>query len=319
MKNLIREEKGTAIVMAALMMVVLLGFAALAIDGGYLYFCHTKLQDIADASALAAAQEFGGGQTGSNKQKETAAFVKAVDFAAKNGLATVSKDDTTNSAVLSYGTEPGTMNVTFPHADEIKVDITVVSNLYFARVLGFNKTPVKVSATANVGIGNLVPLLLFWTDFDYHIGLPFVTLNYQPGDTGGGNFGYIDFDSSSMFDDYLMYGYNGDLFNDTNNPSVTTYYSDTQTGARVGQITQSLDYRFSQCFDSCTYDHYKEDCPRIVVFPIASIDDKGKTQVTIDEFAVFWIESYKNKTLTGIFIKKIDTLNYNSHYARIIE
>ena len=40
-----------------LMMVVLLGFAALVVDVGYAYYAHRSLQSSADAAALAGAQE----------------------------------------------------------------------------------------------------------------------------------------------------------------------------------------------------------------------------------------------------------------------
>jgi uncharacterized membrane protein len=45
------------VVLVVVMLVVLLGFAALVIDVGYAYYAHRQLQASADAAALAGAQE----------------------------------------------------------------------------------------------------------------------------------------------------------------------------------------------------------------------------------------------------------------------
>jgi Flp pilus assembly protein TadG len=55
----IKERRGAVLIIVALIMVVLIGFAALAIDVGYLYATKNELQNIADGAALAAAGELG--------------------------------------------------------------------------------------------------------------------------------------------------------------------------------------------------------------------------------------------------------------------
>ena len=52
----LRGRRGATIVFVALAMVVLLSFAALAIDVGYLYVVRNELQNAADSGALAGAQ-----------------------------------------------------------------------------------------------------------------------------------------------------------------------------------------------------------------------------------------------------------------------
>jgi hypothetical protein len=52
-----RSERGQVVVLVVVMLVVLLGFAALVIDVGYAYYAHRQLQASADAAALAGAQE----------------------------------------------------------------------------------------------------------------------------------------------------------------------------------------------------------------------------------------------------------------------
>ncbi|NML15302.1 pilus assembly protein TadG-related protein [Azohydromonas caseinilytica] len=51
-----RAQQGAVAVMFALSLVVLMGFAGLALDGGRLYVNKAELQNAADACALAAAQ-----------------------------------------------------------------------------------------------------------------------------------------------------------------------------------------------------------------------------------------------------------------------
>src|SRR5690606_4536767 len=51
------DERGQTLVQVALMLVVLLGFAALAIDGGMVYAERRHMQNAADAGALAGARE----------------------------------------------------------------------------------------------------------------------------------------------------------------------------------------------------------------------------------------------------------------------
>jgi len=51
------KQRGAVAIITGLAMVVLVGFAGLALDGGRLYLTKTELQNAADACALAAAYE----------------------------------------------------------------------------------------------------------------------------------------------------------------------------------------------------------------------------------------------------------------------
>ncbi len=54
-----KNEDGAVLVVVTVMMVLLIGFVALAIDVGYAFVAKNELQNAADASALAAARELG--------------------------------------------------------------------------------------------------------------------------------------------------------------------------------------------------------------------------------------------------------------------
>jgi hypothetical protein len=287
------------------MMVVLAGFAAFAIDGGNLYNRHTRLQDIADACALAAGHQLGE-EKGSIAQKKDAAFNKAVNYVNKNGL-TSEPSGSTYSEKIFYKGEPGTMNVAFDDGtNEVKVDIIVNSNLYFARVLGFNQTPVTVSATARLGMaeehtGNLVPLCFFWKD--YVIGETY-NLDLQPGEGESGNYGYLDYEPPSMFNDYIKDGYDGTLHV---GQQVFTY-----TGASIGLVGSAIEDRLARCSGFCNPTSMEENCSRSVIIPIVNdllVDStNGKTHVTIAGFARFFITNWdkSSKTLTGVFIEEVE-------------
>ena len=53
------QRRGAVTVLVALLMVVLLGCAAMAIDIGHLYVAQAELQRAADAAAMAGAQALG--------------------------------------------------------------------------------------------------------------------------------------------------------------------------------------------------------------------------------------------------------------------
>lgn len=55
----LRSENGVTLIIVAVMMVVLIGFAALAIDIGYYMVTRNELQDIADGASLAACRVLG--------------------------------------------------------------------------------------------------------------------------------------------------------------------------------------------------------------------------------------------------------------------
>jgi hypothetical protein len=58
-RNGFQNQKGVTIVLVALLLVALLGFAALAIDIGYYMVARNELQNIADGAALAACRQLG--------------------------------------------------------------------------------------------------------------------------------------------------------------------------------------------------------------------------------------------------------------------
>ncbi|CZQ80916.1 Hypothetical protein Tpal_134 [Trichococcus palustris] len=123
-KRLKKEEQGQALIMVALMLTVLLGFAALVVDVGNLYVQKSQLQNAADAAALAGAQDLG---------TAIDAEATAKNYAEANGVPkTETLVDTT------YDNNPS------------KIEVVSTKNVSytFARVLGLLETNVKARAVA---------------------------------------------------------------------------------------------------------------------------------------------------------------------------
>lgn len=303
------SERGSVVIIVVLAMVVLIGFTALAVDGGNLYFHKTRLQDIADSTALAAAIEIGETTSKNEDVKKKAAFNKALDYSPKNKLTVLTSNLGSYSATLEDNeNEPGTMNVNFPDGvNEVKVDLKLDTNLFFAGIFGKTTIPINVSATARLDqaseeTGRIMPLSFFWDTYQKNT---FYQISLDPGNAQKGNFGYMDYEPAD-FKDYLFKGYPGTL---TVGQEVPTY-----TGADVGQIDPAIEYRINKCLSEhtpvCTYDTVKTnhpDCPRLVVVPIIDgfFTSKGKSYVKIKGFAEFFIDSYKDKILSGYFLDAI--------------
>ncbi|PKM78996.1 MAG: hypothetical protein CVU88_08085 [Firmicutes bacterium HGW-Firmicutes-13] len=124
-KSKVMDEEGTALVIAALMMVVLCGFAALALDVGNIYLVKCSLTNTADAAALAGAYELPG--------SKLAAENKAKEYAKSNDPLLTDDD----------------IEVKFENNDK-RIDVTVARevNTFFARVLSPDFQKVKVVAVS---------------------------------------------------------------------------------------------------------------------------------------------------------------------------
>jgi hypothetical protein len=125
-----RQERGQVIVLAAGAMVVVLGFAALAIDIGF--FAHTKrdLQNDADAMALAGAQEI---------PDQGLANSKALQWGTNNGVDLGSEVLSIEFGTTCSGsTEPNTITVRLERSQPT----------FLARALGITSGTLHACATA---------------------------------------------------------------------------------------------------------------------------------------------------------------------------
>ncbi len=281
------NQRGSVLVTVTLFSLVLMGFAALAIDVGRTLVTRTRLQRVADAAALAGGKDLPLGTATSR--------TAAIDFAGLNGIA------------LSAG------EVTFPTADSIRVAFNRPVDTVFARVFGITSYSVPTHATAALHTATSMGALRPWgipaLDFaGYAIGSTYtLKLNPQSGEYhGGGNFQALDLDGggASTYRDTIQAGSQKRY---TVGDSVAT-----ETGNMKGPTQQGSNYLMG----GDTHASYAEavaagdvSCPRIVSVIVIRQDSfgSGNTSLTIAGFASFFITGWQNPDqVVGQFIRYVD-------------
>lgn len=183
-KRMKNEESGQALVLVALMMVVLMGFAALAIDVGRLYSERTSLQVAADAAALAGAMEL--------PNKNTAESI-AVHLAKENGK--IKEGD----SIIA--------NTPFDEdLNKIEVVFTRTVQFSFARFLQISQSDITVRAVAEKK-----EAVLSNSTFDYAVFAGDAELKWNGGNfvIGGdiyGDKGIQLTGMGSVIDGHVVYG-----------------------------------------------------------------------------------------------------------------
>ncbi|MFB0957971.1 MAG: pilus assembly protein TadG-related protein [Clostridiaceae bacterium] len=130
-KKIRKEESGQALPFFALFFVVLLGFAALVVDVGWMYQQKATMQQAADAAALAGVRKL--------PDLKTEAEADAYSFAEKNGFKT-GVQNTTVSALTPFESSNR----------KIQVTISRIEPNIFAKVLGIESSPISVEAVAEM-------------------------------------------------------------------------------------------------------------------------------------------------------------------------
>ncbi len=157
-KPLASKDQGQSIVLLALFFFfVFLAFAALAVDGTNIYLRRRQLQNIADAAALAAAQQLA--QTGS----VTAAYQIAMDSIAENRgyVEWYSTSSSPNPPATNVGSGEGlTVGIEITGACDVRVALLWNDiGTYFAQFVG--QDTLQVGANARAGCnkaGGLQPI-----------------------------------------------------------------------------------------------------------------------------------------------------------------
>lgn len=122
LKKLMKNEDGAVVIIVALMMTVLMGFAALAIDIGFMYNQRRALQNAADAGALAGVLELE--LTGNYESVAKTAVLKNIAIPVED------------------------ITVTLVNAKTVKVDVKQVAERIFSVFLTSGNSMVGASATA---------------------------------------------------------------------------------------------------------------------------------------------------------------------------
>lgn len=140
-----REERGATLLWVILMMMILLGITALAVDFGLAYAVKRQLSSTADAAALAGAQEAGlrfKSTNGCPGGVPDPALVQAINSAVADTHTQNDPWGATGVPVPTITCDPTQVTVSVQEASSL--------NTIFARVLGINTLDPAEAATANV-------------------------------------------------------------------------------------------------------------------------------------------------------------------------
>ncbi len=268
------KNKGAVTEIVALAMVALLAVSGLALDGGRLYTLRTRLENVADAAALAGAQAL--------PDDPATAQSLAVAYAESNGL------------------PADHVQVWFADQNhEIFVQVWEETDLRFMPVVGIRVATVRASSGALVaaphGLRGAVPIGV--ADTNFQVGqlyqLKVGAGGSNCGESNNGNFHALalgsdgDDDGAKEYEDNLIHGYGGWL-----NVGDLVY---TKTGNMSGPTKEAVEERIAED-PSATYEHYSPDSPRLLYVPVvSSYDDiNGHKQVKIIGFAAFFLEDYQS-------------------------
>lgn len=313
--QLVKEERGAVLVLTAFAMVVIFGFAALAIDGGRLYVTRGEIQNSADASALAGGQSLASSQGEANRA--------AREWADKNGLT----GDEVVSVDFNVRCGGGAKD------DTITVNVKRNVDFTFARVLGADESDVTACATVQLGspgeVRGVVPLSVEEDAINYG---GTTILKTDSSNKNGANTGPLALGGggSSTFRDNLNYGYDGEICG--SETSGQTCIEDTEPGNMTGPTRDGIEYRLDNTSSQCDsvgevfklrsdgkYGFVAGCNPfqggtgslRVMLIPvIEELPQDGRKDVEILRFAVFWLEdlpscSGNNCTISGTFFDVI--------------
>lgn len=188
-----RTEEGAVLIYASLSLMVLLGFAGLALDGGYAFTQRGRMQVAADAAALAGARL----AALDASSAEISSHVKSVAYT--NGATQVEWQ------LIKDG-------------DAIRVNTSRTYETWFAKLFGLHDITLGATAEAEAfsldGFTELLPLTTMCTDAGFTEGTVYTFWDLDM--TQPGSFGWLDWDGGSAG--------NGELAANISNPSQSDYW-----------------------------------------------------------------------------------------------
>jgi hypothetical protein len=278
-----RDERGQAIVLMTLSLVVIMGMATLVLDVGSWYHTKRRLQGTADAAALAGAQLLPNDSSGAQSQ--------ALVYANKNGGDVAGANITVTSTVLPN--------------DTISVRARKTDPGIFSSLFGIASADIDARAKARVGppqaVRYVAPMVVYCGhDLIQNCGLDHqptfnvgTTLDFDPMGAPGA-FGMLNLSGgsgtpgSSEEADWILKGFDKYL-------EPGKYRSDPGAKFESSNIADALDARIGT----------------ILLFPVfKNLDDGGQNaQYEIIGWIGFHLESYRvhghSASLTGYFTEFI--------------
>jgi len=259
----IGSERGAVIVVVAVAIVALLGFAAITVDAGSLYVERRRIQDAADAAALAGAQLLPEDPLGAQSLAQA--------LAAQNGA---------DPLQIQVEVSPDNDWIRVRAGDEVEFGL--------ARALGFSEATVTAASRAGVeAVGALQGVQPFGVQGqDFVEGEQYALKLGSQSDPGPyhGNFHALALGSAGAetYAGNIACGYSGRI---RLGQELTT-----EPGNMAGPTARGVQARID-ADPGATYDTFDDDSPRLVYVPIIdSFDVHGRNEVQVVGFAAFFLE-----------------------------
>jgi len=313
------SEQGQIVVLLGLLITVLMGFTAVAVDVGSMASDKSGLQNAADAMALAAAADL---------PNASAATSAAHTWATKNGV----DPNEIESIQIQQQSLPNVPN------PRVMVSLKRQHDFAFAKALGINSTDIEATASAiktSFGGGDgIVP----WTVTEAQMlgvnpGAPAI-LKYDAKDGENGNFGPISIDGTGAktYEETITDGCQSTICSEaavaaetclTNAPECDGAQCSTEPGNMIGPTADGVDYRINNTDSACntfekvftsngnsTYGINQVCNPfvqgqgskpslRVIIVPVIDELCDGRCLVTITGFALFYLEGYDSGKCSG--------------------
>ena len=274
-----RSERGQVFVLTAVSMVSLCGVSGFAVDASTWYRAHRAQQAIADAAALAAADDLPASTSQATSDAEA--------YAVKNGGSLTDGD-------ISYSS-------TYTTSDTVTVRTSSTAPSYFLKALGIGGASVGATAVATaVPLGSAwgaAPFAIYYTQRELSgAGCPCfgVQTTLQYGKVGPGGFQIINIDGSSggagqtILADWILNGC------DCSTDTPVWLYSDAGAKFNSSEVNNALQQRLGST----------------LLFPVYDATKAGGSnmQYHVIAFVGFNITDYKfngsnNGSITGSFIQ----------------
>ena len=251
------SESGQSVVLIAILMLGLLGFLGLALDGGQVFASRRRSQNASDAAALAGARVLAT-RLDNSSVSELKVWLTILSFGQSNGISTTNMIATFIDKNGNYicGINQNCNGVpSSPLATGVRVTTTLPLDPYFIRLLIGNQTiPVRSVAAAQSGAptlaGGAIPVVITATEpITYGVEMPIW------GDkVASGSFQWVSFSCVSDAKDVADYLHpdntnpapvvEADPQNVSKNPSMepTASWLCTSPGSETNkQVTDALD------------------------------------------------------------------------------
>lgn len=330
-----RGESGQGLVVGTLVMVMILGFAAMTVDVGLFLHEKRELQNAADAAALAGVQEL-------PFSAADAEFI-AQEWAENNGIGA---DELEAIEISATHVANDTITV------RVKRDVPFI----FARVLGLTSDTMRADATARIGSpswgSNVMPWALLKSAQEAAVYDTEVTLKYSAQEGSSGDYGALALLGGTGSQTYYENILNGA-------ETCVGCVEATEPGNMVGKTEAGLEDRLGSTSEACDEFHevfqavgdgwrfdsnecnpWKEegaDSNRVVLIPVIDDPDGGRDDVTIIRFALVFLANELDDDIcpTGlgcdveaIFVKVYDDIGMligpydpgsDIRFARLVE